>query len=227
MEDLPFSPAFWKLPKIFELKNGKKISLDLLRDDELQDAYSLVDKARGKGLGMDEFLDEESFRYFAARAVLFTITDKDCNKLVGMWLVYPSPICRSFKTKRAAGYAIMDDSYRGKGAFQELNMSLGLLWPLLGYGGLVARIRRSTSTYDEMNTKYGGGLGLLSTGIIPQSQLLHSGARVDDIILVIDMTKNSYPEVRAHIFVMIAGELVTEPEYYGHMKFCGNIFTIT
>ena len=182
-----------KLPMELNLQNGAELTLDLLKTDQFRECYGLVRKSAGIGLGMDEFEDENSFQKFVTRAVSFALTDTRTGRCVGLYMIYPSPMCRSFRTKMAAGYIILDESHRGNGTFQELSVTLGFLWPLLGYHGVVARIRKTTSTYAEVNANYNASVGLLSTAVIPQSQLLKSGNRADDIIMIY-----FYPKVGIH-----------------------------
>lgn len=183
------SPSYWQLPQERELSNGKVIFVDLLHDSQISDAYRLVEKAKGKGLGMDEIPDKDSFLYLIQRAVAFAVTDRDeGGKLIGVWCAYPAPICRSFKTKMHADYIVLDEKYKGNGVPLELGPIMACLWAVLGFQGGVFRVSRWLPYMD---------IGGLATGVIPRSRLLKSGHRGIDIIAHFKHTAN----LAAHVCI--------------------------
>ncbi len=159
---------------------GKEAVMDKLGEDKYEEAIDLfvAAAARGDGIGQDEFRNRDDILKKIKSGDSFYMHKSGDQKMVALYLQYPSVLSRSENPVHASGYFIVNPIFKGKGVATNAFSSLPDVVTAYGYRGSGGRTACTARTILPIMRS-----DIYIIGAIPRSVRLAKEGLVDDLIV--------------------------------------------
>ncbi len=159
---------------------GKDAVMDKLGEDKYEEAIDLfvAAAARGDGIGQDEFRNRHDILKKIKSGHSFYMHESGDEKMVALYLQYPSVLSRSENPVHASGYFIVNPIFKGKGVATNAFSSSPDVVTTFGYRASVGRTACTARTILPIMRS-----DIYIIGAIPRSIRLAKEGLVDDLII--------------------------------------------
>ena len=176
------------LPMIEQLETGRYVIIDAMSDAQLAETYLMIQDAaaHGSGFGIDEFVNEKSFRQEIHDSHCFAIICKESCQLLGGIILANSKFYRG-STTMVDPFIIIKRGERGQGLGEFAMRKAIQFSQKLGYVGMYVDTFSNNTGIIRILQKIGG---FNQVGFLPVGGRLQNGKLIGSIIFYLDLTSS-------------------------------------